>query len=79
MNKVLTIRQGNLIGNLYKEVHDGYYYKIYLGKQVKSQLLAQSYVYLYSKDQCIEKLKLEMKMLLNIDKDLFDFEKLERM
>ncbi len=76
--KVLSIKQGDLIGNLYKEVHDGYYYKIYFKKQVKGQLLAQSYVYLYSKDQCIEKMKLEMKTLLNISKDLFDFEKLEK-
>lgn len=81
MNKVLTIKEGNLIGNLYKATikgNEGYYYKIYLGKQIKSQLIAQSYVYLYDQDQCTEKMKLEMKTLMNIDKDLFDFNKLER-
>lgn len=81
MNKVLSIKEGNLIGNLYKSTikgNEGYYFKIYLGKQIKSQLIAQSYVYLYDQDQCTEKMKLEMKTLMNIDKNLFDFEKLER-
>lgn len=76
--KVLTIKQGDLVGNLYKNSMDGYYYKIYFRKVVKGQLLAQSYVYLYSQDQCVEKMKLEMKTLNNINKDLFDFEKLEK-
>lgn len=76
--KVLTIRQGELIGNLYLNKEGGYYYRIYFKKIVKGQLLAQSYVYLYSKDQCIEKMRLEMKTLLNINKDLLDFEKLEK-
>ena len=77
MNKVLTIKQGNLIGNLYKsniKGNEGYYYRIYLGKQIKSQLLAQSYVYLYDQDQCKEKMLLEMKALLEINYDLLDFE-----
>lgn len=82
MKKVLSIKRGNLIGNLYKgtmQGNEGYYYKIYLGKQIKSQLLAQSYVYMYDQDQCKEKMELEMKTLMNIDKDLFDFEKIEKM
>ena len=82
MSKVLTIKEGNLIGNLYKSTikgNEGYYYKIYLGKQTKGQLLAQSYVYLYDQDQCVEKMKLEMKTLMNIDKDLFDFTLIDKM
>lgn len=75
--KVLTIKQGDLVGNLYKNTMDGYYYKIYFKKVKKGQMLAQSYVYLYSQDQCLEKMKIEMKTLLNINKDLFDFAKLE--
>ena len=76
MSKVLSIKQGDLIGNLYKNSMDGYYYRIYFKKQTKSQLIAQSYVYLYDKDQCIEKMKLDMKQINGITKDLFDLEKL---
>lgn len=77
--KIQTIKEGNLIANLYLNKDGGYYYRIYLGKQIRSQLLSQSYVYFYSKDQCVEKMKIDLKTLLNIDKDLFDFSKLERM
>lgn len=76
--KVLSIKQGELIGNLYKNSMDGYYYRIYFRKQTKGQLVAQSYVYLYSKDQCIEKMKLDMKQINGITKDLFDLEQLEK-
>lgn len=79
MNKVLTIKEGNLIANLYKNTMDGYYYKIYLGKQTRGQLLAQSYVFLYDKDECLERMKENLNQLLNIDKDLFDFTKLDKM
>lgn len=76
--KVLTIKIGDLVGNLYKNSMEGYYYKIYFRKVVKGQLLAQSYVYLYDQDQCTEKMRLEMQTLININKDLFDFEKLKK-
>ena len=82
MNKLLTIKRANLIGNLYKSSvygNEGYTYKIYLGKQTKSHLLSQSYVYITSKEEALDKLETEIKMLLNIDKDLFDFAKLEKM
>lgn len=77
--KILTLKESDLIGNLYLNKDGGYYYKIYFKKQTKGQLIGQSYVYLYSKEQCIEKLHLEMKMLLNIKKDLFDLDKIEKM
>lgn len=77
MNKVLTIKAGDLIGNLYKNTMGGYYYKIYFKKQTKGQLVGQSYVYFYSKEDCLNKMKTDMKTILNINKDLFDLEKLE--
>lgn len=82
MRKVLSIKRGNLIGNLYYSSvmgNEGYNYKIYLGKQTKGQLLAQSYVYITDKAIALEKLEDEMKVLMNIGKDLFDFGKIERM
>lgn len=79
MKKVLTIKRANLIGNLYQSSvygNEGYNYKIYIGKQTKSHLISQSYVYISSKEVALEKLEDEIKILLNIDKDLFDFAKL---
>lgn len=82
MKKITTIKRANLIGNVYENKvmgNIGYSYKIYLGKQIRSQLLSQSYVYITDKVVALEKLEDEMKVLMNIGKDLFDFSKIERM
>lgn len=82
MKKITTIKRANLIGNVYENKvmgNIGYSYKIYLGKQIRSQLLSQSYVYFADANECIEQMDADISNLLEIKKDLFDLSKLERM
>ena len=73
--KVLEYKLGKLRGVL-SSYKDGYGYKIYFKNIRKSQIIAQSYVYLYDITICYERMVSEMKMLAEMQKDLFDLEKL---
>lgn len=82
MKKIETIKRANLIGNVYENKvmgNIGYSYKIYLGKQTRSQLISQSYVYFTDFNQCMDHLESEIETLIEMKKDLFDFSKLEKM
>ena len=73
--KVLEHKIGDLRGIL-NQYKDGYEYKIYYKNIKRSQLIGQSYVCLYDKDECYNKMVSDMKQIAGITKDLFDLSKL---
>lgn len=75
MSKILEYKLGDLRGVL-SSYKDGYSYKIYYKNIRKSQVIGQSYVYLYDKDETYKRMLSDMKQIAGITKDLFDLEKL---
>ena len=55
-------RKGDMLGNLYK-VNDTYYYKIYYKINNKYKLISQSYVNLFDKELCLERLFHDMDII----------------
>ena len=62
--KLLEHKLGDLIGVL-NQYRDGYGYKIYFRKKTKEHIIGRSYVTLYDKDLCYEKMIDEMKVISN--------------
>ena len=71
MNKIHDISLGNLKGTLYK-TGEGYNYKIRHGKTV----VAQSYTYMFDKVACNNKMIDNMKIIAELDKTLFDLDRM---
>lgn len=71
MAKIRDYQLGDLKGTLYK-YGDGYTYKIRYNKNI----VARQYTYMYSKEDCFNKMKQEMQYLLDIQSTLLDFDKL---
>lgn len=80
MPKILEHRIGDLRGIItsYKDGANklGYGYKIYYKLIKKSQLIGQSYVALYDKDETYKRMLEDMHQIAGITKDLFDLDKL---
>ena len=76
--KILEHRIGELRGIL-SQYKDGYSYKIYYKNIRKSQVIGQSYVYLFDKDEVYKRMLTDMKQIAGITKDLFDLDKIEKM
>lgn len=77
MSKVLEHKIGELRGVL-SQYKDGYCYKIYYKNIRKSQVIGQSYVYVYDKELCYNRMLNDMKQIAGITKDLFNLEQLEK-
>ena len=54
--------KGDMLGNLYK-VNDTYYYKIYYKINNKYKLIGQSYVNLFDKELCLERMFHDMEII----------------
>ena len=54
--------KGDMMGNLYK-VNDTYYYKIYYKINNKYKLIGQSYVNLFDKELCLERMLHDMEII----------------
>lgn len=71
MIKIHDIQLGSLKGTLYK-TGDGYHYKIRYGRTI----VAQSYTYMLDKVACNNKMIDNMKIITELDKTLFDLDKM---
>lgn len=54
----------------------GYGFKIFYEKKTKGNMVAQSYVYYNHKQDAIDAMHDRLKVLIGINKDLLDFDKL---
>ncbi len=75
MQKLAENTTGNFKCYLYK-YSLGYGFKIYYEKKVKGNLLSESYCYYNKKEDCVEAMHNRLKVLIGINKDLLDFDKL---
>lgn len=71
MRKIMTERAGDFTGTVYL-YSLGYGFKIVYHRKV----VGRSYVYLTSKEDCVNKMLDELKFLSGFNKDLFDLERL---
>ena len=54
----------------------GYGFRIYYQKRTKGTLVSHYYCYYNKREDCVEELHKRVKMLMGINKDLLDFDKL---
>ena len=59
---VLKYQDGNVIGKMFKTKY-GYHYKVYMPINNKLTVVGQSYVYLFDKGLCMERMISDMKVL----------------